>query len=206
MTRASSPCVHDARSDERSAIYRSLALAFEDDPVTIFLFPHARTRTARLDRLYGVLIPRLVEEGRLLTDEHCRAASVWQAPNPKHPSHASGLWTLARLGLALGSRVRAGIALATALERVRIREPHWYLGILGTAPAHQGMGLGSALLAPVLAGCDADGVVAYLESSKRSNIPFYERHGFAVLGEVRIDGGPPLWPMRRAPRGEPRAT
>ncbi|MEZ4217051.1 MAG: GNAT family N-acetyltransferase [Myxococcota bacterium] len=204
MSGPRAPGVHDARRDEWRAVYRSLALAFEDDPVTAFLFPRARTRVARLERLYDVLIPRLVAEGRLLTDDEHRAASVWQGPDPSHTSHASGVATLLRLGVVLRSRVRAGLALAAALERARVRERHWYLGILGAAPAHQGMGLGSALMRPVLDDCDAEGVVAYLESSKRSNIPFYERHGFAVIDEIAIDGGPPLWPMRREPRGRTR--
>ena len=83
------------------------------------------------------------------------------------------------------------------LEEVHPLEPHWYLGILGTAPAHQGQGLGSALMQPVLDECDEHGILSYLESSKAENIPFYERHGFSVIEEVQIPDGPKLWPMRR---------
>ena len=72
--------------------------------------------------------------------------------------------------------------------------------MLGTDPRHQGRGVGSALLEPILARCDADRVPAYLESSKRSNVPFYERHGFRVLGELAIAGGPVIWRMQREAR------
>jgi GNAT superfamily N-acetyltransferase len=96
------------------------------------------------------------------------------------------------------------VALAWAgLERHHpVRPPHWYLAVLGAEPASQGKGLGSAVLAPVLEQCDADGVGAYLESSKERNIDFYARHGFRVSEELRLGGarGPRLWGMWREPR------
>lgn len=85
------------------------------------------------------------------------------------------------------------------MEKVHPSEPHWYLAVLGTDPQYQGKGVGSALMAPVLQKCDAEGVPAYLESSKESNVPFYQRHGFEVKGEVNVKNGPTLWPMWRDP-------
>ena len=64
-----------------------------------------------------------------------------------------------------------------------------------------GTGIGSALIAPVLEQCDRQGVLVYLESSKEVNIGFYQRHGFEVVREVQVPGGPLLWPMLRTPRG-----
>ena len=90
------------------------------------------------------------------------------------------------------------------LERMEKRHPqdrsHWYLFILGTEPAAQGQGLGSALLAQMLARVDADGMPAYLESSSERNLALYGRHGFEVTGEV-VDPGRPedLAHVARAP-------
>ena len=78
--------------------------------------------------------------------------------------------------------------------------PHYYLAVLGTDPSHQGRGLGSMLMGPVLEQCDRDRVGAYLESSKERNIDFYARHGFRVIEEVRLLRGPIMWKMWRDPR------
>jgi ribosomal protein S18 acetylase RimI-like enzyme len=96
---------------------------------------------------------------------------------------------------------RALGVLATA-ERVHPREPHYYLAVLGTEPAAQGKGVGSALLQPILERCDEEGTGAYLESSKESNIAFYARHGFEVMSELKLGRGrgPSIWPMWRNPR------
>ena len=62
-------------------------------------------------------------------------------------------------------------------------------------------GLGSAAIAPVLTRCDAEGIPAYLESTKERNLAFYERHGFAVTGTIVVPpDGPTLWTMWREPQ------
>jgi hypothetical protein len=56
------------------------------------------------------------------------------------------------------------------------------------------------VLAPVLEICDRDGVPAYLESSKESNIAFYERQRFELIDEVSVPGSSVrLWLMWRDP-------
>jgi ribosomal protein S18 acetylase RimI-like enzyme len=102
-----------------------------------------------------------------------------------------------------------GLRRLTALAEVDAhhpREPHWYLAVLGTDPAHQGRGFGSAVMEPVLARADEEGLGCYLESSKESNVAFYARHGFRVTQELDLakGAGPRLWLMWRDPR-EPDA-
>jgi GNAT superfamily N-acetyltransferase len=72
---------------------------------------------------------------------------------------------------------------------------------MGTRPELQGRGLGSEVLAPVLARCDADNVAAYCDTSTERNVRFYARHDFAVAAETDVpDGGPHVWLLARQPR------
>jgi len=86
------------------------------------------------------------------------------------------------------------------LESFHPEEPHWYLAVLGTDAHFQGQGLGAALLKHTLQICDSAGQTAYLESSNPQNISIYERHGFAIMDEIRIDDCPVLTPMLRSAR------
>ena len=62
------------------------------------------------------------------------------------------------------------------------------------------MGVGTALLGPVLGRCDAEGTAAYLETQKAENVPWYHRSGFRVVQELQVTGCPPMWTMIRDPR------
>lgn len=192
--------VFEATRSDLPAVGRSLSLAFEDDPVMAFLFPDGASRPRRLRSYYAVVIPFLRGHGCVYTDPGRHGAAVWQAPSPARPDALRGVWlTLRMIGSLRTSTVR-GRRLNSAVLRAHLREPHWYLALLGTEPSHQGRGIGSALLAPTLSRCDREGLPAYLESSKQANIPFYERHGFEVVGEIQVPDGPCVWPMLRRPR------
>ena len=101
----------------------------------------------------------------------------------------------------------AALRLVQLVEARHPRTPHYYLGGLGTDPAWQGKGLGSAVWLPSSTAATAEGVPAYLESSKESNVPFYRRHGFEVTDEVSVpDGSVRLWLMWREPLGPPPSS
>ena len=100
----------------------------------------------------------------------------------------------------LKRRAKASGAAVGEVEAWHPKEPHWYLFSIGTDPARQGEGLGSRLMDQVLPGCDADGRLAYLESSSPQNVPFYQRHGFEVTRVIQIGTSPTFTLMTREPR------
>lgn len=191
----------DMRGEELDAVARCLASAFETDPVTRFLFPEARARARRTPRFYRLVAREIGGMGRVLTADGTPGASIWRAPSPPRPGRISQSWSAVRfisvMGVATVARSRE---FFEALERAHVREPHWYLAVLGTAPDLQRRGVGSAMLRPVLEECDATDVPAYLESSKPENVSFYQHHGFQLRGEIQVGASPPVWPMLRPPR------
>jgi GNAT superfamily N-acetyltransferase len=80
-------------------------------------------------------------------------------------------------------------------------EPHYYLSLLGTDPAHYGHGYGLGLLAQNLRVVDAEGMPAYLEASNPANVPLYERYGFRQLSSFELPDGGPTVPTMWRPAG-----
>jgi ribosomal protein S18 acetylase RimI-like enzyme len=178
-------------------ISQCLARAFHNDPVSGFLFPNERTRSARLVSLYRLVLEAMSSHGSVWVDPELRGAAIWQAPSPPPTGRLADGFGKLMLVAVMRTATRRALALNRAAAASHPDEEHWYLGILGTDPEHQGKGIASALIRPTLEQCDELGIPAYLESSKPSNIPFYERHGFRVTRPIQVEGGPLLWPMIR---------
>ena len=79
-------------------------------------------------------------------------------------------------------------------------EPLWLLDHIGVDPAHQGRGVGAALIEFGLAQARQDGVDAYLETGTARNVAYYQRFGFQVAAQGTVPGdGIPVWFLRCRP-------
>ncbi len=75
-------------------------------------------------------------------------------------------------------------------------EPCWFLDLVAVHPSARGRGLGGRLVEHGLALARADGLPSFLETGQESNVAYYERFGFKVIGEEQApDGGPTIWFM-----------
>ena len=90
--------------------------------------------------------------------------------------------------------------MSSNLARITAADACWYLPFMGVEPSAQGQGIGTRLLAAVLAQADRDQVPAYLEASCPENRRLYERHGFHTVRELTVADSPTLYAMWRPPR------
>ena len=178
----------------------ALAHAFSDDPVMAWLFP--KDPGDRRKRAFFTLQMRrhTIPDSGGYTTEDFTGAALWAPPDRWRLGPRDVLRDLPSVVRFLGRRFFVAMRGLTLVEKKHPKQPHWYLATLGTEPDHQGKGIGSALLAPILERCDREGLPAYLESSKEQNLPFYARHGFEVTEQINMPKGPPIWLMWREPR------
>ncbi len=201
-TRPPAPEVRRLERAGLPAAVATLVRAFDDDPVSQFMFrsPGRSRRGLRsfFTREVGL---QYLPHGHVYTAGDGGGVAVWGPPfRPRRPV-LELLQLLPTSVHLLGPHAPAAIGFLLAIDAHHPKEPHWYLANLGVEPDRQGKGIGSSLLADGVARVDAEGLPAYLESSKERNVPLYARFGFEVVEELRpAGGGPTLWCMWRPAR------
>lgn len=192
-----------------SALSVTLGRAFFDDPVMCWMLPDADLRRRKLHRLFAALTRyhHLSRGGVEVAPDGggIGGAALWDPPGEWQTSRAEELRAMPRLLLAFGTSLRKGLEITELMKKAHPEEPHWYLAVIGSDPAVRGKGFGQALMRSRLDRCDAEHAPAYLESSNPDNVPYYQRFGFEVTGEIKLPGrdgvaGPSLVPMWRPPR------
>ena len=202
---APAPAISTATTADVGVLGHVLADAFRDDPVGRWMAPDPTTRMERLTRFFELQIDAFsLPQGEVLRAGDAGTA-LWMPPGRWQAPPLLVLRNLPRMGRVFGRRTALMLRGLSRIEHDHPRELHWYLPFIGVAAAHQGRGIGAALLAPVLDRCDADGVPAYLEATNPRNRALYLRHGFVDHHEIELPDGPTLWGMWREPLRGPGA-
>lgn len=191
------PTVRAARESEREAVASVITLAFAGDPLARWVLADATAFLSAMPGFADAFGGNGLAHGTTYLVDDGAGAAMWLPPGV-HPDDE-------RMGNLMGGHMRDSVradmqGVFEQMARYHPEAPHWYLPLIGVDPAHQGRGLGAALMRHATERFDADGAIAYLESSNPRNISLYERHGFEALGTIQVGGSPEVVPMVRQPR------
>jgi ribosomal protein S18 acetylase RimI-like enzyme len=189
-----------------AATREALTRAFLEYPLMIYANARLERRRRGVATLYGAILRDTLRHGEVHVSAGLEGACCWLPPGVGLPTFAREA-RAGMLGLPLGFGW-AGFQRLVDFDHVqrRLHEqyaagPHWFLATIGVDPAHQGRGIGSALMAPVLARADEQRAPCYLETHTTDNVRLYERHGFHVMQHVENPTSVSLWAMLRSPVG-----
>jgi GNAT superfamily N-acetyltransferase len=189
--------VRTATQADREAVLDTFVLSFGADPCARYVLPKPQDYMAGWRGFAMGLGGRALDHGAAFVTADGAAAAFWLPPGVEPDGDALG----AVIEQLVADEQKAVLAqVIEQMAQFHPHEPHWYLALLGADPSRQGRGLGSTLLKEGLRKCDEQGLPAYPESSNPRNIPLYERHGFEVIGAIRPDDFPGLYPMFRPAR------
>lgn len=192
-------------SSQKQQAVEVLVRAFVDDAGYEYVSPDVAESLRSQRRLWPALLGHGLLYGEVYTTPDLGGVACWLAPGKTEIN----LWRALRTGFALPRAVlgfgkegrrRFGDLMNydNDVHRRLLPGPHWYLGALGVDPARQGRGIGGALLQPILARAEAEGLPCYLEAINEENVRFYEKRGFTVVHEGEVPGHPiRMWAMVR---------
>ncbi len=166
------------------AVVRIMSLAFDRDPTWSWAFPDDALRQDQYALFWRLMVSSAMRYPWVLVTAGAEAAASWIPPGGTEltKTEEAGLPDL--LGQLVGERAHEVLELLERFDAAHPQhEPHYFLSLLGTHPAHSGRGLGMALLAESLLRIDREGMPAYLESSNPANNVRYQRHGFEPIVE-----------------------
>lgn len=189
--------IKTATTADESPVIDALKLAFVADPAARWVWPDPHTYLENFSKFAKAFGGRAFDHGSAYYVEGYAGAALWLPPNV-HPD----VETLGNLlqSTASNQAQKDALRVFEQMGSYHPSEPHWYLPLLGVDPLRHGKGFGTALMKHALERCDRDNKLAYLESSNPKNIPFYERHGFKLLGTIQVGTSPQIFPMLREPR------
>jgi GNAT superfamily N-acetyltransferase len=192
--------VHTAGPADASVVVAVLAEAFQNDPVTAWVFPGAQRRRAVLPSFFHLVVEDVLEHGEIYLTSS--GAGVTLAMPPDTPAvtpaqHGAYQW---RLRACTGEFTERAVLISRLLEEHHPRHcAHYYLVFNAVRPARQGQGIGGMILRNVPDRADTDGVGTYVECSTPRSLCLMLRHGFHDLAPLPLPDGPSLYPAWRDP-------
>jgi GNAT superfamily N-acetyltransferase len=187
-------------SDDVAAASTTLARGFFEDPVFEWTFPDPDRRRRVLPAVLPPFVLAYARHGETYITEGASGAALWLPAGTQLVTEEEEAELASELEVAAEEDAGRLFELMALLDQNHPDGTYWVLQLLAVDPQHQGQGIGSALIEPVLARCDLEQASAYLEATSERSVPFYERHGFRTIGEIRVPDGPPLFRMWREPR------
>jgi len=179
---------------------RTITSAFERDPAWSWALEGAEPPA--VEAWWSIALVSALRYGWLRVTAACESVALWIPPGGTEltPQEEEELEPMID---ALGNERRSLFPEILRLFDVSHPrdEPHFYLSLWGTLGAHQGRGLGGALIRDNLAEIDSAHVAAYLESTNDANLERYSKLGFERHGSFTLPaGGPTVTTMWRPAR------
>jgi GNAT superfamily N-acetyltransferase len=182
---------------ERDRAIATVVAAFAEDPVERWLYPDQRDYENSFPRFVAAFGGVAFAHDTVRHLDGFAAVAFWLPPGAEPDGEAILRVFTETVSPAKHEEL---FEVGGQMDAAHPSFPHWYLPWLAVEPGRQGQGLGARLLGEGLAAVDTDHEPAYLETPNPRTVPFYERHGFEVVGEAQAGTCPPVTLMLRPAR------
>jgi len=170
----------------------TLYRAFLDDPVIDYLLPPPKPQNPSYDtarrKLYDIYLRLTQTNGYALTHNFATVA-LWLPPGKEILTPFNIIYR--GYSVLVWSSIFRVISYINEIEKGKqesgLKSQYYVLFVIGTTPEDQGKGLMKHVMYPILEKADKEGVQIWLEATKLSIVPIYERFGFKQVKTVFLD-------------------
>lgn len=190
--------VRRATPSEVDTVVGVLTAAFQDDPVSSWVFPDPQRRPVAHRLFFKAFTAAALQDGEVyLSGGDIAAALLFWTDGGESEDEF-----MARFAALRDDELERFAAVAELMSgQWADTVPHLHRQFLGVLPGHQNSGLGKAIVRDRLTGLDAEGIPCSLECSSATSARLYRRLGFVDHGEpFSVPGAPPMYPLWRDPR------
>lgn len=187
-------------------VIETLVQAFLDDHLLGYFFPDPKSKLRFLPKFFNYRVKNGFLYGKVLaTSENIEGVVILTQSEYKEFSWLRAIRT-GGIGLYRAaasetlSRMRELESFVVSKRNDCISEPHWYLGSLAVHPDHQGKGLASKLVRPILEMCSSQNKPCVLETQGEGLVQIYKHYGFDVVDSFTLPfANLPHWVMVKPP-------
>ena len=162
----------------------TLARAFQDYPVFLYVFPDASERGRELPLLLRSFVHYGVLHGEVYgTSPDLEGVAVWLPPG-----YPGGYLTPPEVSKDALDRMTYWGRQVYPVRKRHVPFDHWFLEFIGVIPELQGKGYASILMTPMLARIEQQHLSCYLDTEVEKNVAIYQRYGFRVVEDMEVPG------------------
>jgi len=190
------PAVRSATEAERGRVIDLITLSFASDPLARWSLPEVDQYLRVMPRWVDAFAGNGLPHGATFVVDGLEGAAMWLPPGVEPEVEAM----MRIIDETANEQTPDLLSVLEQMSGFHPSEACWYLPLIGVDPVMQGRGFGALLMRHATTRCDAEGTVAYLESSNPRNTSLYLRHGFEAMGTIQVGSSPVVTPMIRHPR------
>lgn len=180
--------MNKAKNDNREFIVSLLADSFKDNLSVNYIVRQDEIRLKRIRALMEYSFDMCFNFGEVWLSDDGKGCALMLYPHLKKFSRLS-IWLDVRLIFkAIGlTGITKALKREGLIKKMQPKEKMVYLWFIGVNSTAQHTGIGSKLLEEIIELSGNKGLPIYLETSTLTNLPWYEKHGFEIYGNLELD-------------------
>lgn len=176
-----------ASYQHKKLIVRILTNAFIANQSVNYVVKQDKNRVKRISGLMGYSFEICYRFGNVFLSDDGKACALILYPDIKKTTLKSIMLDMKMIFSVIGIKnIKKVLIRESKIKQMQPKRIMTYLWFIGVDPEYQNQGLGNRLLRQIIDDSNKNQRPVYLETSTLKNLPWYEKSGFQIYGELNL--------------------